>query len=182
MRFEFHEVSEEPPIIVQTMVEIPTFSLGLSDFQPSASPRESIAIQSPTTAYEIAQAYMQEIAASPFSFEESPIASPRLETTSKPTEIEDNLFDDEPGSAVSLAPPVSQQSVLQHSERSIETQTSFSFSCGRGRRKPGAHNKACKKCCRVIESSQRNPLRRLIVATAPRPHCGLLDHVDRSLS
>ena len=89
---------------------------------------ESIVVQSPATAYEMAQAYMQEIAASPFSFEESPPASPQLEPTSKPTEIEDNLFDDEPGSAVSLAPPVPQQPIMQHSQRSIETQTSFSFS------------------------------------------------------
>lgn len=125
VRFEFHEVSHEPPRIVQTMVEIPTFSLGLTDFHPSASPRESIVIQSSATAYEMAQAYMQEIAASPFSFEESQPPSPRLEATSKPTEIEDNLFDDEPASPVSLAPPMPQLSVLQRSQRSIETQTSF---------------------------------------------------------
>lgn len=125
VHFEFHEVSDEPPRIVQTMVEIPTFSLGLSDFQPSASPRESIVIRSPATANEMAQAYMQEIAASPFSFEESLPPSPQLETTSKPTEIEDNLLDDESGSGVSLAPPVPQQSVLQHSQRSFETRTSF---------------------------------------------------------
>jgi hypothetical protein len=124
-RSEFHKVSDEPTRIVQTMVEIPTFSLGLTDFHPSASPRESIVIESSATAYEMAQAYMQEIAASPFSFEESQPPSPRLEATSKPTEIEDNLFDDEPGSAVSLAPPMPQQSVLQRSQRSIETQTSF---------------------------------------------------------
>jgi hypothetical protein len=125
VRFEFHEVSDEPPRIVETTVEIPNFSLGLSDFQSSASPRESSVFQSLETAYELAQAYMQEIAASPFSFEESSAPSPRLEATSKPTEIEDNLFDDEPGSTISLTPPVP-QSVLQHSQRSIETQTSFS--------------------------------------------------------
>jgi hypothetical protein len=125
VRFEFHEVSDEAPRIVETMVEIPTFSLGLSDFQSSASPRESIVIQSPTTAYEMAQAYMQEIAASPFSFDESLPPSPRFEVTSKPTALEDNLFDDEPESCVSLIPPAPQQSVLQYSQRSIETQTSF---------------------------------------------------------
>jgi hypothetical protein len=125
VRFECHEVTDEPPRIVQTMVEIPTFSLGLSEFQPSASPRQSIIVQSPATAYEMAQAYMQEIAASPFSFEESQPPSPQLEPTSKPTEIEDNLFDDEPESAVSLTPQEPQQPIMQYSQRSIETQTSF---------------------------------------------------------
>ncbi len=123
VRFEFHEVPDEPPRIVETMVDIPTFSLGLSDFRPSQTSREGIIVQ-PPTAYEIAQAYMQEIAASPFSFEESSPPSPHLEATSKPTEIEDKLFDDEPGSAVSLAPPTRQQHALKNSQRSIESQAS----------------------------------------------------------
>lgn len=126
VRFEFHEVSDEPPRIVETMVQIPSFSLGLSDFQPSASPRQSIVIQPPTTAYEIAQSYMQEIASSPFSFEESPLPTPQLEATSKHTAIEDNLFDDEPGSNVSFAPPVAQESVLQDSKSSTAAELPIS--------------------------------------------------------
>jgi len=152
VRFELHEVADEPPKIVETMVEIPTFSLGLSDFQPSPSPRQSIVL-SPSTAYEMARAYMQEIAASPFSFEESPPPSPQLEPTSKRTEIEDNLFDDEPASAISLVPPASQQHVLQYLQRPIETQISFT-SLGASIVKAGSSQQSSQK---ISQGPPENP-------------------------
>jgi hypothetical protein len=50
----------------------------------------------PTRSLDLARDYQSDIALSPFSFENSPPASPRLEATSKLTAIEADLFEAEP--------------------------------------------------------------------------------------
>lgn len=88
-----------PDQTVTTTIQAPDHSLKLFNFKEAPAGMNP---KSPTRAYELAQTYVQEIASSPFSFEESPPSSPQLEATSKNTATEDNLFEDELDSGVSL--------------------------------------------------------------------------------
>lgn len=66
------------------------------------------AIKSPSRAQELADEYINEIALSPYSFAPSRTPSPQLESTSKNTAIEDELFEAEPLTpALSHAPSIS---------------------------------------------------------------------------
>ena len=51
---------------------------------------------SPSRSLDLANEYIRDIAGGPFSLEDSPPVSPKLETTSKHTAVEDDLFEPEP--------------------------------------------------------------------------------------
>jgi hypothetical protein len=95
LRQEYREVEEFEPLeidsgtlfkglSVDTHLPLPEFSL----FKFTESPKRSL---------ELANEYMQDLALSPFSFDNSPPASPTLQATSKHMAIEDDLFEPEPG-------------------------------------------------------------------------------------
>lgn len=75
-------------------INIPDPEFPLFDFKSTEILFKST--HSPTKSLELAHEYQQEIALSPFSFDNSPLPSPRLESTSKHTAIEDDLFAPEP--------------------------------------------------------------------------------------
>jgi hypothetical protein len=75
-------------------IDIPDPSFALFDFKSTETMFKST--HSPTKSLELAHEYQQEIASSPFSFENSPLLSPGLQSTSKHTAIEDELFAPEP--------------------------------------------------------------------------------------
>ena len=80
---EFLEPEQHTPLKIDTRLPLPEFSL----FKFTESPTKSL---------ELAQDYQQDLALSPFSFDNSPAISPRLEATSKHMAIEDDLFAAEP--------------------------------------------------------------------------------------
>ncbi|KAF4624785.1 hypothetical protein G7Y89_g13382 [Cudoniella acicularis] len=86
-----HHVEHEP---LSVNTQLPTLdpSLGLFDFRSKHSPTKSL---------DLANEYMQDLALSPFSFENSPTPSPKLEATSKHMAVEDDLFEAEP-----MTPPL----------------------------------------------------------------------------
>lgn len=75
-------------------INIPDPEFPLFDFKSTEVLFKST--HSPTKSLELAHEYQQEIALSPFSFDNSPLPSPRIESTSKHTAIEDDLFAPEP--------------------------------------------------------------------------------------
>ena len=76
---------------VQLTIDIPSPTFELFDFNTT----ERLTKDSPTRSADLAHEYQQEIASSPFSFENSPLPSPKLESTSKHTAMEDHLFEAE---------------------------------------------------------------------------------------
>ncbi|KAG0645091.1 hypothetical protein D0Z07_9101 [Hyphodiscus hymeniophilus] len=76
---------EELPLTVNTHLPLPEFSAFNFD------------TDSPTKSLDLARGYIQDLALSPYSFDNSPPRTPRLEATSKHTALEDDLFEAEPG-------------------------------------------------------------------------------------
>jgi hypothetical protein len=74
-------------------IDIPSPSFALFDFNTTQMLFKST--HSPTKSLELAHEYQQEIAQSPFSFNDSPLPSPKLESTSKNTAIEDDFSEAE---------------------------------------------------------------------------------------
>ncbi|KAL2062037.1 hypothetical protein VTL71DRAFT_6303 [Oculimacula yallundae] len=75
-------------------LEIPDPSFALFDF--SATETLFRSTESPTKSLELANSYQQDIAMSPFSFDNSPPVSPTLQVMSKHMAVEDDLFAPEP--------------------------------------------------------------------------------------
>lgn len=86
LRQEYIERNEPEPLTVDTQLPLPEFSL--FRFTDADSPTKSL---------DLARNYMNDLALSPFSFEDSPPASPRLEATSKHMAVDDDLFEPDPG-------------------------------------------------------------------------------------
>jgi hypothetical protein len=86
LRQEYNEVEKYEALTIDTHLPLPEFSL--FKFTDGESPTKSL---------DLAKDYMNELALSPFSFENSPPTSPRLEATSKHMAVEDDLFEPEPG-------------------------------------------------------------------------------------
>jgi hypothetical protein len=87
-----HEVRYEP-LTIDTHLPLDA-SFALFDFDGTGKLFKST--ESPTKAQELANEYIQDLALSPFSFENSPQLSPGFKVTSKHTAIEDDLFEPEP--------------------------------------------------------------------------------------
>jgi len=75
-------------------IDIPDPSFALFDFNATETLFRST--ESPTKALELAHEYQQDLALSPFSFDNSPPASPTLRVMSKHMAVEDDLFAPEP--------------------------------------------------------------------------------------
>ena len=75
-------------------IDIPDPSFALFDFNATETLFRST--ESPTKALELAHEYQQDLALSPFSFDNSPPASPTLQVMSKHMAVEDDLFAPEP--------------------------------------------------------------------------------------
>ena len=78
------EPEDEEPLRVNTHLPLPEFSAF------------NFNTESPTKSLDLARGYMEDLALSPFSFDNSPPRTPRLEATSKHTAMEDDLFEVEP--------------------------------------------------------------------------------------
>lgn len=83
---EYVEEERDDALAINTHLPLPEFSQ--FKFTDAVSPTSSL---------DLARDYMNDLARSPFSFEESPPASPILEATSKHMAVEDDLFEPEPG-------------------------------------------------------------------------------------
>ena len=81
---------EDEPLSINTHLPMPEFSA----FQFNTD--------SPTKSLDLAREYMQDLALSPFSFDNSPPRTPLLEATSKHTAVEDDLFEVDSGSPVEI--------------------------------------------------------------------------------
>ncbi|TVY81337.1 hypothetical protein LSUE1_G004240, partial [Lachnellula suecica] len=97
------EVAEEA-LTIDTQLPLPDPSFALFDFSSRDSPTKSL---------DLAKQYMEDLALSPFSFDDSPPSSPTLQATSKHMAIEDDLFEPEP---ISPNP-----GVLEHAPRSFDS-------------------------------------------------------------
>lgn len=75
-------------------IDIPDPSFALFDFNATETLFRST--ESPTKALELAHEYQQDLALSPFSFDNSPPVSPTLQVMSKHMAVEDDLFAPEP--------------------------------------------------------------------------------------
>jgi hypothetical protein len=75
-------------------INIPGSSFAPFDFRSTEG--QSKGGHSRTKSQDLAHEYQREIASSPFSFDDTPLPSPRLEPTSKHTAFEDDLFGAEP--------------------------------------------------------------------------------------
>jgi hypothetical protein len=93
-----HEVRYEPLTIDTHLPLDPSFPM--FDFEGTEKLFKTT--ESPTKAQELAHEYMQDIALSPFSFENSPPVSPGFQVTSKHMAIEDDLFEPEPDTPTDL--------------------------------------------------------------------------------
>ncbi|CZR63590.1 uncharacterized protein PAC_13487 [Phialocephala subalpina] len=85
---------EHKSLTIETQIPFIDPSFKWIDFEGTEQLLKST--ESPTKALELARDYQQDLALSPFSFDNSPLPSPRLESTSKHTAIEDDLFEAEP--------------------------------------------------------------------------------------
>ncbi|KAH7311121.1 hypothetical protein BKA65DRAFT_163961 [Rhexocercosporidium sp. MPI-PUGE-AT-0058] len=90
------EQSPMPPKCVfnPLSIDIPDPSFALFDFNATETLFRST--ESPTKALELANEYQQDLAMSPFSFDNSPPVSPTLQVMSKHMAVEDDLFAPEP--------------------------------------------------------------------------------------
>lgn len=79
--------AEQPPLMIETRLPLPDPSFALFNFGNKHSPNRSL---------DLANEYMNDLALSPFSFEASPPASPKLQATSKHMAVDDELFEAEP--------------------------------------------------------------------------------------
>lgn len=93
---------EQSPLKIDTQLPLPDPSFALFHFKDS-----------PTKSLDLAREYMQDMALSPFSFEDSAPPSPRLEATSKHMAVDDDLFAPEPGSP--------NPETLEHAPRSFDS-------------------------------------------------------------
>jgi hypothetical protein len=93
-----HEIRYEPLTIDTHLPLDPSFAM--FDFEGTEKLFKST--ESPTKAQELANEYMQDIALSPFSFDNSPPVSPGFQATSKHMAIEDDLFEPEPDTPTDL--------------------------------------------------------------------------------
>jgi hypothetical protein len=89
-----HDARFEPLTIKTQMPQDPSFATSNFEEERKLFKRT----ESPTKAQELANEYMQDLALSPFSFDNSPPLSPNFQVTSKHTAIEDDLFEAEPDS------------------------------------------------------------------------------------
>ena len=85
----FSELEAFEPLTIDTQLPFPDPSFAQFNFFRST--------ESPTKSLDLAREYMQDLALSPFSFDNSPPPSPRLLVNSKHTALEDDLFEPEPG-------------------------------------------------------------------------------------
>lgn len=94
-----HDIRYEPLTIDTHLPLDPSFAM----FDFEGTEKLFKRTESPTKAQELANEYMQDIAPSPFSFENSPPVSPGFQVTSKHMAVEDDLFEPEPDTPTDLA-------------------------------------------------------------------------------
>ncbi len=88
---ESQSTPQQPDYVYNPLtIDIPYPSFALFDFKATETLFRTT--ESPTKSLELAHEYQQDLALSPFSFDNSPPASPTLQVMSKHMAVEDDLF------------------------------------------------------------------------------------------